>query len=112
MRNLVVILVVFLMWPGVVLANQDATETQDRIDPKTYSCADHLRLTGERDGRSDVRIVWAHGYYSGLRGIDKSSPAITVQDFVEFSGLLAEACKENPKKLFVAAVKDLAEKNP
>ena len=59
------------------------------------------------DGRSDVRMVWAHGYYSALKGVDENSPPIEADHLLEFAKKLNLACETEPEKLFIIAVKEM-----
>ena len=65
-------------------------------------------MTELQDGRSDVRIVWAHGYYSALNGVDENSPPIDVAELVTFSQRLDKACRAEPEKLFLVAVREMS----
>jgi len=78
-----------------------------QIPVGTFTCADHIKMVELEDGRSDVRIVWAHGYYSALKGIDENSPPIDVGELVDFSQRLDKACRAEPDKLFIVAIKEL-----
>lgn len=78
-----------------------------QIDPKTYTCAEHLELLEAEDGRSEVRTVWAHGYHSALKGVDQNSPPISVSDLLEFSGRLEDRCRQEPEALFFKVLKQL-----
>ncbi len=94
---------------SISLAAQSPPTDNEPLDLKSYSCAEHLDLVDIEDGRSDIVTVWAHGYYNGMLGVDeKSAPAswITVE---EFSERLLKVCQQDPKKLFITAVKQTAE---
>jgi hypothetical protein len=80
-----------------------------QIPVATFTCSEHIKMTGLQDGRSDVRIVWAHGYYSALRGVDENSPPIDIAELVTFSQRLDKACRAEPNKLFLVAVKEMSE---
>jgi hypothetical protein len=80
-----------------------------QIPVGTFTCSDHIEMTALQDGRSDVRIVWAHGYYSALNGVDENSPPIEVAELVTFSHRLDKACQAEPDKLFLVAVREMIE---
>ena len=78
-----------------------------KIDPKTQDCAKHIEVIDADDGRGDVRIVWAHGYYSAQRGFDEESNPITWREVHEFALKLEKICRDQPRKLFLVAVKEV-----
>ena len=94
-----------------VLVSQDQSQPLDpdesRIDLSRFHCADYLELVEAGDGRADVRTVWAHGYYSALRGFDENSAPVTVQALVVFVDRLKSGCEVTPGKLWIHAVKEL-----
>jgi len=103
----VVGLFVFLAWAKQ--EGQMPTGTDGQIPVGTFTCSDHVRMTELQDGRSDVRIVWAHGYYSALSGVDENSSPIDVGELVTFSQRLDTACRAEPDKLFLIAIKEMSE---
>ena len=91
----------------LVSLQAQAYDPEGQIDPKTYTCAQHKEIVELEDGRSDVRTVWAHGYYSALHGVGENSPPLTAQMVVAFAQRLEEICRENPSKLFITAIKEV-----
>ena len=91
---------------GFLLA-QELSESERQMPLGKYTCADHIEMVELMDGRSDVRLVWAHGYYSALKGIDENSPPIEASHLLEFAKKLNLACETEPKKLFIIAVKEI-----
>jgi len=89
------------------MAQQVGYDPEGQLDPKTYSCAQYIELVDLADGRSDVRMVWAHGYNSALGGVDESSPPITSKMIVEWAERLEKICRDNPDKLFFTAIKEI-----
>jgi len=81
---------------------------ESRIDLSSFHCADYLELVEADDGGADVRTVWAHGYYSALRGYDETSAPVTVQSLMDFVERLTSGCEATPGKLWIHAVKELA----
>ena len=86
---------------------QELSESERQMPLGKYTCADHIEMVELMDGRSDVRLVWAHGYYSALKGIDENSPPIEASHLLEFAKKLNLACETEPKKLFIIAVKEI-----
>lgn len=95
--------------PASATRFQTPDQEDSEIDPGSFQCAEYLELVGAADGRADVRTVWAHGYYSALRGFDESSAPVTVQLLMDFVGQLTSRCEAEPEKLWIQAVKELAE---
>jgi hypothetical protein len=87
--------------------SQPLDPDESRIDLSSLHCAEYLELVAADDGRADVRTVWAHGYYSALRGHDENSAPVTVQSLVEFVDRLESVCAAAPGKLWIHAVKEL-----
>ena len=108
MKRILAIIVVAILFGFLVLAQEGVQVGIDgQIPVGSFTCSDHLKMVEEGDGRSDVRIVWAHGYYSALKGIDENSPPIDVGELVDFSHRLDRECRAEPEKLFIVAVKEL-----
>jgi len=105
-RILALAAVLAVCW-APALAQQPIDDPEGEINLKTYTCAQHLEIVDLEDGRGDVRTVWAHGYYSALRGIDENSPPVTAQMVVEFAERLETVCTEDPDKLLIAALKEV-----
>ena len=93
--------------PFSLAAQQPIYDPEARIDLSQYTCGQHLAIVEEEDGRGDVRTVWAHGYYSALRGIDENSPPITGEAVVKFAAQLEKACEQEPKRLLLALLKSM-----
>lgn len=93
---------------GLIAPDQIIVPSNEgQMNPKSYTCADHLELVEEEDGRSDVRTIWAHGYYSALKGVDENSPTLNAQKLLEFSQRLESKCSQEPKTLFIRVLKKL-----
>ena len=101
--------VVLLLLAATPSSPQEALipDPEAQIELSKYTCAQHVRLVDEEDGRSDVRTVWAHGYSSALKGIDETTGAFSVAEGVEFGTKLLEHCRANPNKLWIVAVKEI-----
>lgn len=109
MRKVALCLAVLALLSIPLAAKPPQQADNDPLDLKSYHCAEHLELVDLEDGRSDIVTVWAHGYYNGMRGMDeKSDPDnwITVEDLSE---QILKVCREDPAKLFIAAVREVAE---
>ena len=107
MRNLSIILALLVVWSLSAPAQRQVYDPEGQMNLKTYTCAQHMELLELEDGRSDVRTVWAHGYYSALRGVDENSPPVTARSVIEFAQHLQKTCRENPTKLFITAIKEV-----
>ncbi len=103
------IAVVFMLLVWAQEEGEMSIGVDGQIPVGTFTCSDHVRMTELQDGRSDVRIVWAHGYYSALNGVDENSPPIDVAELVTFSQRLDKACRAEPDKLFLLAIKKMSE---
>ena len=89
------------------LSAQDLSESERQLDLGKYTCAEHIELLELMDGRTDVRLVWAYGYYSALKGIDENSPPIEPSHLEDFAKKLNLACVTEPEKLFIVVVKEM-----
>lgn len=99
---------VAIMVCGTLVSSQGQDyDPEGQIDPKSYTCSQHIEIVELEDGRGDVRTVWAHGYYSARRGVDENSAPLTAQMFVDFAQQLENICRRTPDKLFIAAVKEV-----
>jgi HdeA/HdeB family len=94
---------------SIPLAAQSPQADNDPLDLKSYSCAEHLDLVDLEDGRSDIVTVWAHGYYNGMRAVDEKSAPGSWISVEAFSEQLIKICQQDPKKLFITAVKQAAQ---
>lgn len=104
----------FLLAAVVALSVSPAAQPQQESgneppDLRSYNCAEHLRLAALEDGRSAIISVWAHGYYSGMRGVDEKSEPINWIRVEEFSRHIVTICRADPGKLFIRAVKEFAQ---
>lgn len=100
-------LVAIMVCGTLVSAQGQDYDPEGQIDPRSYTCSQHIEIVELEDGRGDVRTVWAHGYYSARRGVDENSAPLTAQMFVDFAQQLENICRRNPDKLFIAAVKEV-----
>ncbi len=109
MKNFLLILLVVVVVSIAALAQDPEAEIEreGQVDPGTYSCAEHIEIVDADDGRADVRIVWAHGYYSALRGFDTDSPPVTWKDVDGFARRLEQICRAKPNKLFLTAIREV-----
>jgi hypothetical protein len=110
-RKVCVFMAVWVL-TGSLAAQSQSQNEGDPLDLKSYDCATHLELVDLEDGRSDIAKVWAHGYYNGMRGVDeKTGPAgwVSVEAFSE---QLLKICEEEPEKLFISVVKQIAQTKP
>ena len=90
-----------------VVSDQDLSDPERHLHLARYTCAEHVELVELMDGRTDVRLVWAYGYYSALKGIDENSPPIEPSHLEEFAKKLNRACVTEPEKLFIVVVKEM-----
>ena len=107
MKNLLMALLAVMVCSTLVSVKGQVYDPEGRIDPKTYTCAQHMEIVELEDGRSDVRTVWAHGYYSARRGVDENSAPVTAQMVVDFAQQLERICRGNSSKLFITAIKEV-----
>ncbi|MCZ6767735.1 MAG: hypothetical protein O7D93_00655 [Acidobacteria bacterium] len=107
MKNLLILSLATMISSTLVSLQGQAYDPEGQIDPKTYSCTHHIEIVELEDGRSEVRTVWAHGYYSARRGVDENSAPVTAQMVVDCAQQLERICRENPSKLFITAIKEV-----
>ncbi len=107
MKYLIIAPLAIMACSTLVLVQGQGYDPEGQIDPKTYTCAQHIEIVELEDGRSDVRTVWAHGYYSARRGVDELSAPVTGQLILEFAQQLERICRGNPSKLFITAIKEV-----
>ncbi|MDH4063121.1 MAG: endonuclease/exonuclease/phosphatase family protein [Acidobacteriota bacterium] len=74
------------------------------ITPATYSCAQFLALQNDDLGISEAQMVWAHGWASGRKDLDRTSAPVSVQTIVAFADRLLAACRAEPQRLWMDAV--------
>ena len=94
------------LWAQVI-SDPSLGDPDRQLDLGTYTCAEHVELVELMDGRTDVRLVWAQGYYSALKGIDENSPPIVPSDLENFARKLNHDCVTEPEKLFIVVVKEM-----
>jgi hypothetical protein len=110
MKKLVVVLLATTIAGSLlaqVVSDQDLSDPERRLHLAKYTCAEHVELVELMDGRTDVRLVWAWGYYSALKGIDENSPPIGASHLEEFAKKLNRTCVAEPEKLFITVVKEM-----
>ncbi len=105
--KLLMALVAIVVCGTLVSAQGLDYDPEGQIDPRSYTCSQHIEIVELEDGRGDVRTVWAHGYHSARRGVDENSAPLTAQMVVDFGQRLENICKRNPDNLFIAAVKEV-----
>lgn len=83
-------------------------EEEAKLDLTEFRCSQYIELIDAEDGRLDVVLVWAHGYYTATRGVDeKNADPITWNTVGEFGAQLEQACRGNPDRLWVVTLKQL-----
>ncbi len=107
MKNLLMAPLAVMVCSTLVSVKGQVYDPEGQIDPKTYTCAQHMEIVELEDGRSDVRTVWAHGYYSARRGVDENSAPLTAQMVADFAQQLERICRGNASKLFITAIKEV-----
>lgn len=107
MKKLLMLSLAIMVSITLVSVKGQIYDPEGQIDPKTYTCAQHMEIVELEDGRSDVRTVWAHGYYSARRGVDENSAPVTAQMVVDFAQQLERICRGNSSKLFITAIKEV-----
>jgi len=94
---------------SIPLAAQLQPESDNEpLDLKSYTCAVHLDLVDLEDGRSEIVTVWAHGYYTGIRGVDEKADPGAWISVETFSEQLLKVCQSDTETLFISAVKQTA----
>lgn len=112
MRRKACLFVAALMLSGSLAAQSQPQDDGDPLDLKSYDCATHLDLVDLEDGRSDIVTVWAHGYYNGMRGVDEKTEPAGWVSVEAFSEQLLKVCDGDPERLFISAVKLIAQAKP
>ncbi len=81
---------------------------EGKLDLTEFRCSQYIELIDAEDGRLDVVLVWAHGYYTASRGVDeKNADPITWKTVGEFGAQLEQACRSNPDRLWVITLKQM-----
>jgi hypothetical protein len=91
-----VLAAVLLSAPGL-LQSPASSDPNSQIDPAAFNCSQHTEMVTADDGRAEARILWAHGYYSALTGLDESSAPIRAEEVVVFAEQLNKLCRANPR---------------
>lgn len=90
----------------VELAKQ-ASEDHHEYDLRTLTCGEFLTLAASDDPNDyavmAMLMVWAHGYHSGLRGLDFQAYPLDTAGIVSLTTQMVGACREHPKELFHVA---------
>ena len=97
------------IWIVIPLGAQEGERDPDaKLELNAFNCGRYIEIVEAEDGRSEVVIVWAHGYYSAARGLDeRTSTPITWKTVGEFAERLVQVCRKDPQKLFISAVKEV-----
>jgi len=88
----------------------DVPHASTDITPATYTCQQFLALQNDELGISEAQMVWGHGWVSGRKDLDKTSPAVSVQTIVGFADQLLATCRAEPSKLWMDALEGLTQK--
>jgi hypothetical protein len=82
----------------------DVPHAPTDIQPASYTCQQFLDLQNDDLGISEAQMVWGHGWSSGRKGLDRTSPPVSVQMIGGFADRLLARCRANPQQLWMDAV--------
>lgn len=87
---------------------REASESDHRYNLETLSCGEFDQLLASEDQADravlSMLIVWAHGYKSGMDGIDFEDRPITLEGMVELTRRVVDECLQHPEVLYHVAV--------
>jgi hypothetical protein len=106
MRKLLAAIAALLILVAVGSSQTQVGEDEERLDPDTYSCREHMELVRLDDGRYEVRTVWFHGFHTALHDPDLKGD-VTQEALTRFEKRLEEACQDDPDQLMVDLVRGL-----
>jgi len=85
-----------------------SSEVEHRINVETLSCGEFVALTvsGSETDRAlaAMLMVWAHGYHSGLQGLNFEARPVSMEAMVKITRDSITVCRDNPEMLFHTAI--------
>ena len=96
---------------SIVDAAAASAEVDHRVHLETLSCGEFASIaaSGEHTDRAvaSMLMVWAHGYYSGLHGLDFEAHPVSIEEMVALTKSAIQLCRDNPEMLFHTAISKL-----
>jgi hypothetical protein len=93
---------------AIIDAATASTEVDHRVHLETLSCGEFVSITSsgaETDRAVAAMImVWAHGYHSGLKGIDFEARPVSLEAMVDLTKRTIDECSHHPDMLFHSAI--------
>lgn len=87
---------------------RESSQDSHRYNLETLSCGefDQLATSNAEADQAVVSMlmVWAHGYKSGLEGIDFDARPASLEGMVELVTRAVEECEQHPQMLFHVAI--------
>ena len=87
------------------------SEVEHRYAVDTISCGEFVHLLGSGQQHDQavaaVLMTWAHGYVSGLHGVDFVARPVDLEGMVEITRQIVEECRKDPDALFHVAASRL-----
>jgi hypothetical protein len=96
---------------SIIDAATASTEVDHRIHLETLSCGEFVSIAtsaAETDRAvASMIMVWAHGYHSGLKGINFEARPVSMEAMIELTKSAIGECRNHPDMLFHTAVSKL-----
>jgi len=109
MRLAILLVVMILFCVSTVLGQSETEESEQKLDLTKATCSIYNEVVEAEDGRSEVLYVWAHGYWTGQRGVteENAKEPLSWSNLEVFVQKLNSACAKTPDKLWAAAIRDV-----
>ncbi len=107
MRTTVLIVASVLVCFSAALGQTEAEEPERKLDLSEATCSLYNEVVAAEDGRSDVLYVWAHGYWTGQRGVTEQNAKepLSWSNLEVFVEKLNAVCAATPDKRWLAAIR-------
>jgi hypothetical protein len=109
MKMTVVIVAGVLLCFSTTMGQSEAEEPERKIDLTEATCSLYNEVVAAEDGRSDVLYVWAHGYWTGHRGVTEKNAKepLSWSNLEVFAEKLNAVCSAMPDKLWASAIREV-----
>ncbi len=109
MRLTVLLVVMILVGQITARGQSDIEEPERQHDLTKVTCSVYNEVVEAEDGRSEVLFVWAHGYWTGQKGVTEKNAKepLSWSNLEVFVEKLNSVCTASPEKLWVAAIREV-----
>ncbi len=91
----------FAAEPPKAAARQGGEEQE--LTFERFKCSQLTRLNDNEDPRTEVLVVWLHGYYTGVKGADKVR-VLNRENFSSFLDAVMKQCRATPDQLVTRTI--------